>query len=63
MNDIELERELLAGRITILLDSGTSFEGTIEHWKDCFFDNPTLKNIRAFAKQQNARLDFARRNP
>lgn len=60
MNDIELERELMAERVIILLDSGKSFEGTIEHWKDCFFSNPTLENIRAFAKAQHARLDFAR---
>lgn len=42
----------------ILLDGGDFFEGSVAQFKDSFFSNPTLENIREFADENDCTLEF-----
>jgi len=54
----EIEGQLQSGQVTVFLDNGEMFEGTVNHWRDCFFDNPTLIQIIDFARKENVTVSF-----
>ncbi len=35
-------------------DDGVWFEGHFDHWRDCFFSNPTKESIHAFAAENDS---------
>lgn len=42
----------------IVVDDGETFEGTADHWRDCFFSNPTRENIEDFCKLYGWKVEF-----
>lgn len=43
---------------TILLNGGGFFEGTVEQFRDCFFDNATIESIREWAEERGLRFEI-----
>ena len=48
--------------LVITLDDGITFEGTIDHWRNSFFDNCTLENVFEFARRNGMKLRIDVRN-
>jgi len=42
----------------IKIDGGDTFEGTIDQFKDCFFDNATVENIVSWAIGMDSTIEF-----
>jgi hypothetical protein len=36
--------------VKIIVEGGVVFKGTVDQWKDCFFSNPTVSNIKSWCK-------------
>lgn len=47
----------LGGRI-YKIDDGNVFEGTVDQFRDCFFDNASHENIVAFANENNVKIEW-----
>lgn len=47
----------------IIVDDGDTFEGDENHWKNCFFSNPTEENIRKFCEENNMKVEIRYENP
>ncbi len=42
----------------IILDGGETFEGTVDQFRDCFFDNAEEEVIRDWAEKENMKLEI-----
>ena len=47
----------------IIVDGGDTFEGTLEQFKDCFFDNATKETILDWAASTGSKVDFRDKPP
>jgi len=44
--------------MTILINDGNVFEGTLEQFEDCFFSNASVEGIKAWAEDNSFKVEF-----
>jgi len=49
---------MLTDKTIIKVNDGEVFEGTLAHWQDVFFSNPTEENIKEYCKHMGWEVKF-----